>query len=74
MKGLNPDLPGDENFRAINGGSEILDTPFGPAWAITQTISAGAQADLHHNRLRYAELQKLRLGQPNLYEQSRYRH
>lgn len=50
----------------------VVQTPFGPAWA--NTIGADAWADAQHNKARYAELQKLRNGQANLYHATRYRN
>lgn len=41
---------------------------------MAMTIDPGAQAAIHHNRLRYAELQKARLGLANEYSRTRYRH
>lgn len=52
-------------------GVVIIDTPGGPAWA--ETIGAAAWADAQHNMARYAESQKLRMGQPNRYRETRYR-
>ena len=84
-----PDLPGDENFKALPPVVEKVipircaDCPTtgtcgtcgGPrgAIAMAMTIEPEAQAALHHNQLRYAELAALRLGQPNRYHESRYR-
>lgn len=70
-----PDLPGDETFRpAPPVVGIVVDTPAGPAIAMGMTISPEAQAAIHHNRLRYAELQKARLGMANEYARTRYRH
>lgn len=85
-----PDLPGDENFKPLPPEVEVQlpvrcpDCPErgrcrtcgGPRAlnAIAMTIPAAAQAAQHHNALRYAELQKLRMAQANLYHQTRYRH
>lgn len=66
-----PDLPGDENFRAVREGVEV--TPDG-RMKMKDAISAEGQAAIHHNRLRYAELQKARLGLANDYGRTRYRH
>lgn len=41
-------------------------------WA--ETIGSSAWSNVLHNRARYAELQALRGGQPNRYEETRYRH
>lgn len=40
-------------------------------WA--ETIGSEAWSDVLHNRARYAELQALRMGQANVYRQTRYR-
>lgn len=70
-----PDLPGDASFVPAPPIVEVtIQTPFGAASAMAMTVSAEEQAIQHHNRLRYAELGKLRRGQPNLYEHTRYRH
>ncbi|WP_295102919.1 hypothetical protein [uncultured Microbacterium sp.] len=63
-----PDLPGDEWFTPVPSVAEV-------AGAQVSVIpkSIDEQRAIHHNRLRYAELQKLRTGQPNRYEESRYR-
>lgn len=53
-------------------GAVIIETPAGPAWA--ETIGAAAWAGAQHNMARYAELQKLRAGLPNRYEETRYRN
>lgn len=69
-----PDLPGDETFRPTPPGVDVVvDTPAGPAYAIAMTISPAGQAAIHHNRLRYGELQKARLGLANDYVRTRYR-
>lgn len=68
--GKGADLPGDERFVPVVGGVVNV----GGRLARVQTISILEQANQHHNRLRYHELQKLRMGMPNLYEQSAYRH
>lgn len=70
MSDSDPDLPGDEMFTPTPPGV-IVHISGGPAWAMT--VSAEAQAANHHNRLRYAELAKLRLGMPNSYGETRYR-
>lgn len=61
------DLPGDENF--CPASSEVVIDGM-----IANVIpkSIGEQRAAHHNQLRYAELQKLRMGQPNLYNESSY--
>jgi hypothetical protein len=38
-----------------------------------QVVSPAEQDRQAHNRIRYAELNKLRRGQPNTYEQTSYR-
>lgn len=65
-----PDLPGDENFRPVNGGRVIFP---GGRIAMTMTISAEEQAAQHHNLIRYNELGRLRLGMSNRYNESSYR-
>lgn len=71
---MDSDLPGDDTFQpAPPVVGLIIDTPHGPAWGGAMTVSAKEQAAIHHNQLRYAELQKLRLGLPNRYHASRYR-
>lgn len=73
-KGADPDLPGDAGFVPAPPLVEvIINTPYGMLSAMAMTVSAEEQAIQHHNLLRYAELGKLRRGQPNLYEQTRYR-
>lgn len=73
-----PDLPGDERFRPVSsegvvrvpnptGGPDIL------ARVNLQPVSIEEQQAIHHNQLRYAQLNELRMGKPNLYLQSRYR-
>lgn len=63
------DLPGDATFRPVTSGTRveggmILNVmPHDPAY----------QAIVHHNQLRYAELGKLRAGQPNRYNETSYR-
>lgn len=64
-----PDLPGDADFKPIKSGEEIIDGKV----AAKDALSAAEQAAIHHNKLRYAELQKLRAGLPNRYEETRYR-
>lgn len=69
-----PDLPGDETFVPTPPSvTFIINTPGGPAYADAMTVGAEAQASMHHNRLRYAELMKLRLGLANRYRETRYR-
>ncbi|WP_136057264.1 hypothetical protein [Microbacterium sp. K24] len=68
MTSSNPDLPGDEHFVPVADVVEI-------SGLLVNVIpkSIEEQQAIHHNHLRYAELQKLRRGQPNRYEESRYR-
>ncbi|MFF7293200.1 hypothetical protein ACFY9N_11780 [Microbacterium sp. NPDC008134] len=63
-----PDLPGDERFTPAPSSVVV-------AGAHVNVIpkSIDEQRAIHHNQLRYAELQRLRLGQPNRYEETRYR-
>lgn len=68
-----PDLPGDETFHPTWSGGAIIHLSGGPAWAMMDAVSAEEQAAQHHNRLRYHELQKLRLGMANRYRETRYR-
>lgn len=63
-----PDLPGDENFTPASG---VVDVSGILANVIPKPLSE--QSAIHHNQLRYVELQKLRMGQPNRYEETRYR-
>jgi hypothetical protein len=66
-----PDIPGErESFLPLMGQADYSGSR--PAWVIPHSIEY--QAIVHHNQLRYAELQKLRAGQPNLYNETRYRH
>jgi hypothetical protein len=63
-----PDLPADVRFVAASPVVEI-----GGLLANVIPKSIDEQRAIHHNQARYAELQKLRLGQPNRYEETRYR-
>lgn len=63
-----PDLPGDERFVSAPSITEIGGMRVS---VIPKPIEE--QRAIHHNQLRYAELQKLRMGQPNRYEETRYR-
>lgn len=65
-----PDLPGDEAFRATGPSAEVVINGMS---SMAMTVSPEEQAAIHHNRLRYAELQKARLGLANRYAESRYR-
>lgn len=71
MADRGPDLIPPDKVERIPG-VVIIDTPAGPAWA--ETIGQQAWADAQHNKARYGELQKLRAGLPNRYEETRYRH
>lgn len=66
-----PELIPPDKVQRI-GKVVIVETPGGPAWA--ETIGDAAWADAQHNMARYAELQKLRMGLPNRYAETRYRH
>jgi hypothetical protein len=73
-----PDLPGDECFQpASTIGIVEVPNPYGGPGLLAQvslnTVSVEAQQAIHHNRLRYQELEKLRRGQTNLYQETRYR-
>lgn len=68
MSAADPDLPGDERFASAPGVVEVSGALVN---VIPKTIEE--QRAIHHNQLRYAELQKLRMGQPHRYEESRYR-
>lgn len=89
VEGEDPDLPGDETFVPLppvvdreivvrcaacpaDGPCPVCGGPRA-AIAMAETISVQSQANLHHNRLRYAELDKARRGEANRYAQSRYR-
>lgn len=63
-----PDLPGDERFTPARTALEVNGLVLN---VIAKPIEE--QRAIHHNQLRYAELQKLRAGQPNRYEETRYR-
>lgn len=65
-----PDLPGDERFTPAPPTVEVA---VDGRLAMAMTVSPEAQAAQHHNRLRYAELQKARMGMPNRYAETRYR-
>lgn len=68
MRMSDPDLPGDERFIAA---PSVLEVSGMLASVIPKSIEE--QRAIHHNQLRYAELQKLRMGQPNRYNETRYR-
>lgn len=68
MSADDPDLPGDEGFRPASGVVVI-----GGLLANVIPKSTEEQRAIHHNQMRYAELQKLRIGQPNRYMETRYR-
>lgn len=59
-----PDLPGDAAFVPVAPGLH-------PDGRVAYDVQY--QAAIWHNQMRYAELQKLRAGQPNLYLETRYR-
>lgn len=63
-----PDLPGDQRFTPAAGTVEVSGML---ANVIPKPLEE--QSAIHHNQARYAELQKLRMGQPNRYEETRYR-
>lgn len=64
----NPDLPGDANFTPAPQVVEVAGVRVN---VIPEAMDE--QRAIHHNQLRYAELQKLRMGQPNRYNETRYR-
>jgi len=73
-----PDLPGDESFRPVsNAGVVRVPNPTGGpdllARVNLQPVSIEEQQAIHHNRLRYGQLNELRMGKPNTYLQSSYR-
>lgn len=76
-RGADEDLPVDDTFVPLPPVVEIeVDTGIPgapPALAMGMTLPAEDQRRIAHNRARYAELQALRLGQPNRYHQTRYR-
>ena len=63
-----PNLSGDERVVPATSVTDV-----GGRLANVIPKSFDEQRAIHHNQLRYAELQKLRMGQPNRYEESRYR-
>lgn len=68
-----PDLPGEhETFRPASGGAIDYSGPR-PRHVMLIPLSIEEQRIVHHNQLRYGELQKLRAGQPNHYLETRYR-
>jgi hypothetical protein len=69
-----PDLPSERASFVPASETVIVNTSGGPVWANVIPLSLDEQRDIHHNRLRYAELQRLRLGLSNLYEQTVYRN
>lgn len=62
------DIPGDEHFTPA---PEVIG--ISGMWVNVIPKSIDEQRAIYHNQLRYAELQKLRRGQPNQYQESRYR-
>lgn len=68
------DLPGDADFTPVSGGTEYRSMPDGRVAMLGLiAVSPEEQAAQHHNLLRYAELQKLRRGQANRYNETSYR-
>ena len=68
------DIPGEhESF--IPAPEVIVETQPDGRKALVNVIPLpiAEQQAIHHNQIRYAELQKLRQGQPNVYNESRYR-
>lgn len=66
-------FPG-ERERFVPAASEVVvQTLVGPALANVTPVSVAEQRAIDHNRLRYHELQKLRMGMPNQYNETRYR-
>ena len=63
-----PDLPGEQTARA----AFVVTPGFHPENGMTAKTIAEQEAILH-NQMRYAELEKLRRGQPNVYNETRYR-
>ena len=73
-----PDLPGDERFRPVSniGVVRVPNPTGGPdllAQVNLQPVSIEEQRAIHHNQLRYGELNRLRMGMPNSYLQTSYR-
>lgn len=66
--GSDPDLPGDARFIPA---PSMLEASGLLVSVIAKPLEE--QRAIHHNQLRYAELQKLRAGHPNRYEETRYR-
>lgn len=64
-----PDLPGDASFTPA---PEVVTDAAGRLVSV-MPVSLTEQRAIHHNQLRYAELGKLRSGQPNLYNETSYR-
>ena len=58
---------------ALGGDVHIVQPNGHVAIAMAMMVSPAEQARQIHNLTRYGELQKLRLGQPNTYEQTSYR-
>ena len=74
MSADDPDLPG-ERASFTPAPEVIVETQPDGRSALVNVIpkSMAEQQAIHHNQLRYAELQNLRQGQPNLYNETRYR-
>lgn len=69
------DLPGDSEFKPVGSAVDVVWMPDGRGLMRTMmALPEEAQAAQHHNELRYAELQKLKRGEANMYYESRYRH
>ena len=58
---------------ALGGDVHIVQPDGRVAIAMAMMVSPAEQARQDHNLARYGELQKLRLGQANTYQQSSYR-
>lgn len=69
-RSMDADLPGDAEFVPT---PPVVTVEISGRLAMAMTVSPAEQAAQHHNLLRYAELQKLRLGQANAYQETRYR-
>lgn len=67
------DLPNERETFDPAPTVTIVMTTAGPALAHLIPKSIEEQQAIHHNHLRYAELGKLRRGQANLYNETRYR-
>ncbi|MFF2054127.1 hypothetical protein ACFVU2_21150 [Leifsonia sp. NPDC058194] len=74
MSDTDPDLPGERASFVPATGEAIEYSRPRPRHVMLIPKSIEEQRNIHHNQLRYAELQKLRAGQPNLYNETRYRN